>query len=353
MAEGSREGGRRLRLARLASGLSQLELARAARISRQAVAGVEAGVWSPSLAVALRLAGALDRTVEQLFAPARLDREASVSELAPGAGAGGRAVAVEVFGRLVGVPRDGQMAAVPGFGPASARFLGAGKVASGSAPEETILVAGCDPALPLLESGLRSVGAGWRLAWWPCGSGEAVRLLAAGLVHAAAVHHPVGARARTPPGAVPIGFARWREGLVSRPGEGERVGDLAEAVGRGLTIANREPAAEARELLDRELAKLGAVLPPGYRSEYRGHIPVATAVAARGADFGVATEPVAIALDLDFSPLSEEESILLLPADRLEGRELGALLLGLGDPALAAQIAAIRGYDAGLLAEEL
>ncbi|MHB1615420.1 MAG: helix-turn-helix transcriptional regulator, partial [Actinomycetes bacterium] len=60
--------GRRLRLARLARGLSQEELARAGGVTRQAVAGIETGRFTPSLTVALALAGALGSSVEELFA---------------------------------------------------------------------------------------------------------------------------------------------------------------------------------------------------------------------------------------------------------------------------------------------
>src|SRR5579872_5030910 len=57
----------RLRLARLAQGQSQEELAKAANVTRQAISGLESGRWSPSLEVALSLARALHTTVEELF----------------------------------------------------------------------------------------------------------------------------------------------------------------------------------------------------------------------------------------------------------------------------------------------
>ena len=60
-----------------------------------------------------------------------------------------------------------------------------------------------------------------------------------------------------PGGGEVIGFCSWREGLVLRPeltGDVRGVGDLA---GRGLQLVNREPGAEARSVLDRELAEAG------------------------------------------------------------------------------------------------
>jgi DNA-binding XRE family transcriptional regulator len=49
-------------------------------------------------------------------------------------------------------------------------------------PRPTVVVAGCDPALPLLETPLALLDPPLAFAWWPCGSGEALRLAAAGLV---------------------------------------------------------------------------------------------------------------------------------------------------------------------------
>jgi hypothetical protein len=62
-------------------------------------------------------------------------------------------------------------------------------------------VAGCDPALPLLETPLSLLDPPVAFAWWPCGSGEAIRLAAAGLVHAAGMH-----RAADEPAAIGLDF---------------------------------------------------------------------------------------------------------------------------------------------------
>src|SRR6202012_5339578 len=93
-------------------------------------------------------------------------------------------------------------------------------------PRPTVVVAGCDPALPLLETPLSLLDPPVAFAWWPCGSAEALRLAAAGLVHAAGVHRADGAGGvltrDIPGGAEVVGFASWREGLVVRPGTGVR-----------------------------------------------------------------------------------------------------------------------------------
>ena len=51
-----------------------------------------------------------------------------------------------------------------------------------------------------------------------------------------------------------VGFTSWREGLVIRPGT--QITGLDEAARQGLRLANREPGAQARRLLDRELGLL-------------------------------------------------------------------------------------------------
>ena len=64
MAEGL---GNRLRELREAKGLTQAQLADLIGVSRKTVNTVENGVFIPSTVVALKLAGALDCAVEELF----------------------------------------------------------------------------------------------------------------------------------------------------------------------------------------------------------------------------------------------------------------------------------------------
>ena len=128
-------------------------------------------------------------------------------------------------------------------------------------PRPTVVVVGCDPALPLLETPLAAArpAAGVRLR----GRAAAPRPCAwprPSLVHAVSVHR-VGpgegddsARA-SPGGAEVVGFASWREGLVVRPGAGVR--GLDDVARQGLRLVNREPGAQARTLLDRERLRLG------------------------------------------------------------------------------------------------
>jgi putative molybdopterin biosynthesis protein len=144
-----------------------------------------------------------------------------------------------------------------------------------------------------------------------------------------------------------VGFSSWREGLVVRPDT--RITSLDDAVRQGLRLVNREPGAQARTLLDREIARLGldpAVL-PGYDSRAAGHLQVAAAVAGRLADVGVSSEPAALAYGLACVPLAEERFDLVLPARHAASREVQGLLKVLTSPWLAAQLASLPGYGAG------
>ena len=51
----------------LAGGMTQLELAEAAGVTRQTILSIERGSYNPSVGLALRLATLLGTTVEELF----------------------------------------------------------------------------------------------------------------------------------------------------------------------------------------------------------------------------------------------------------------------------------------------
>jgi putative molybdopterin biosynthesis protein len=375
--------GPRLRLARQARGFSQQQLAGMAGVSRQAVSAVEAGHSDPSLRVAFALAQALGMTVEEVFGPADLAPPVAAIPVAPPDGPGGRVLLAPVGDRFVALPLRGDaatgmgfvaaggQAALPAALPATAlpatEAAGppAGPAAGGPAtgtiavrpigpPRPTLVVAGCDPALPLLAPPLALLDPPVAFAWWPCGSREALRLAAAGLVHAAGVHlrdadggYNATAASYLPGGAEVVGFTAWREGLVLRPELAPVITGVDSLVKDGRRVVNREAGAEARRLLDRELGRLGidrAEL-PGYDTRAAGHLQVASAVAARLADAGIASEPVARVYGLEFVPLADERFDLVLPGAHLGSREVQGLLKVLASPWLLAQLASLPGYD--------
>jgi putative molybdopterin biosynthesis protein len=368
-------------MARQTRGFSQQQLAGMAGVSRQAVSAVESGHSDPSLRVALALAQALGLSVEELFGPGEPTAPVTAVSVAPLAGrgvgdgpggerAGGvRVMLAPVGDRFVALPLRGDTGVGLGFLPAGGLAARRGRTAPAGAaafeeiavrpigpPRPTVVVAGCDPALPLLATPLSLLDPPVALAWWPCGSGEALRLARAGLVHAAGVHTQTGNGdngAGLPDGAEVVGFTAWREGLAVRPDLRAAVTGLDVIAARRLRIVNREPGAEARRLLDRERARLN--LDPadlvGYDTTAAGHLQVASAVAAGLADAGVASEPAARAYGLAFAPLARERFNLVIPAEHAASREAQALLRVLTSPWLLAQLASIPGYDASTCGE--
>jgi molybdate-binding protein len=191
-------------------------------------------------------------------------------------------------------------------------------------------------------------------AWWPCGSAEALSLASRGLVHVAGVH-PSGTGERELAGAGVVGFSSWREGLVLRTGLAGTVSGLADIARLRLRLVNREPGSEARRLLDRERGRLGLApgTLPGYGTCAKGHLQVASSVAAGLADAGVASEPAALAYGLPFVPLADERFDLVIPGSQRGAREIQGLLRVLASPWLLAQLASLPGYDAAQCGEQV
>jgi molybdate-binding protein/DNA-binding XRE family transcriptional regulator len=385
--------GTRLRLARQARGYSQQQLAGMAGISRQAVSAVEAGHSDPSLRVALALARALGSTVEQMFGPVAPPPPVQARPVAALGPSGARVALAPIGDDFVALPLSGATATRAGFlpaggvagpelsGPDATARLGPavhgaavhGAAVHGAAvhgpagprrrpvwpigpPGPTLVVAGCDPALPLIETPLALLDPPVGFTWWPCGSQEALGLATAGLVHAAGAHlrgksgeyntGPARERLRQH-GAEVVGFCSWREGLVLSPAVAGQVASLADVARLGLRLVNREEGAEARHVLDRELARLG-VEPgalPGYTTQATGHLQVAAAISAGLADAGVASEPAALAYGLAFVPLAAEHFDLVIPSEAAGSREVAGLLKVLSSRWLLDQLASLPGYD--------
>lgn len=352
--------GARLRLARQARGFSQQQLAGMASVSRQAVSAVESGQSDPSLRVALALASALGMTVDELFGQHALAPPISARLVAASSGPAGRVALAPVDDSFVALPLSGTTASRAGFLPAGGLVVGtpaggAVDVRPVSPPRPTLVVAGCDPALPLLSEPLGLLDPPIGLSWWPCSSREALRLAAAGLVHAAGVHlrdeaggyNTAAVTESLPGGSEVIGFSAWREGLVLSPAVADRVRGVADLVGTGLRLVNREPGAEARRVLDRELAGLGVGSDqvPGYGTRATGHLEVGGAIAAGLADAGIASEPAALACGLAFVPIVAERFDLVIGSARAGSREVQALVKVLSSRWLLDQLASLPGYD--------
>jgi putative molybdopterin biosynthesis protein len=372
----ARNRGLRLRLARQARGFSQQQLAEMAGVSRQAVSAIEAGHSDPSLRVALTVARVLGMTVEEVFGPGDTPAEIEAEPVARLGGPGTRTALAPVGERFVALPLAGDTVTRMGFLPAGG-LVGTepGLVQPIAPPLPTLVVAGCDPALPLLEAPLALLDPPVGFTWWPCGSEQALRLAAEGLVHVAGVHRPdqpgdgydgKAFPAGMPPygepgrglggqGAEVIGFSAWREGLVLAPRLAGAVTGVTDLARLGLRLVNREVGSEARQVLDRELAahsvQPGAL--PGYDTRATGHLQVASAVAAGLAEAGISAEPAALAYGLPFLPLADERFDLVIPRPAAECREVQSMVRVLSSPWLLAQLDSLPGYDASRCGEHV
>jgi len=349
-----------VRQARLSRGMDQQALAERIGLSRQALGAIESGAATPSTAVALRLAAALDRPVDRLFwlEPRRATAEVALAQAARKAPWRGprRLLLGEVEGRRVGhvLPEedfalaDGLLA--PGEG-ARVRLL--------RAPEEVsrnVLVSGCDPAIALLAARLSDRHSGRRLGWINASSLAALGALARGEVHVAGAHLEDEASGEFNVAFVRrlfprrrmtlINLARWEEGLLVRRGDRRRIRGAADLARKGIRLINREPGAGARALLDRllERAKVPRSALRGYETIAVGHAAVARAVASGAADAGIATRAAARQADLHFVPLSEERFDLVVPTETMAEPGVAALLDTLESPAFRAELGTLEGY---------
>jgi putative molybdopterin biosynthesis protein len=369
--QGAGGSGMVLRLARQARGFSQQQLAGMAGVSRQAVSAVESGLSDPSLRVALALARALGMTVEEVFGPGSPAAPVTARPVAPLGDESARVALAPLGDEFVALPLSGSSASRAGFLPAGGLAFGTERTARTversvrpiGLPRPTLVVAGCDPAMPLLETPLGLLDPPVALTWWACPSQEALRLAAEGLVHVAGAHllgssgeyntGPAGDL--LPQGAEVIGFCSWREGLVLRPELAGDVTGLGDVARRGLRLVNREPGSEARSVLDRELAALridpGQL--PGYATRATGHLQVAAAITAGLADVGVASEPAALTYGLAFIPLAAERFDLVIPAGLAGSREVQGLIKVLSSRWLLDQLASLPGYDSARCGEHV
>jgi molybdate-binding protein/transcriptional regulator with XRE-family HTH domain len=363
--------GTRLRPARQARGFSQQQVADMAGVTRQAISALESGLSDPSLRVAIALSRALGLTVEELFGTDDTVVTVAAREVAPLGGKGARVTLALVGDGHVALPLRGETVTRAGFLPAGGLVTKTAKdrgrqtrtVRPIQPPRPTLVAAGCDPALPLLEAPLGLLDPPVAFSWWPCSSREALALAAAGLVHVAGTHlrgqdteYNIGPAAEMlPRGGEVIGFCAWREGLVLRPDLADDISGVSDLAERGLRLANREPGAEARSLLDRELSEAGiqASQLPGYDTRATGHLQVTAAIAAGLADAGIASEPAARAYGLAFIPLAAEHFDLVIPARQLASREVQSLLKILSSAWLVDQLANLPGYDPARCGERI
>jgi len=325
-----------LRERRLECGITQVELAARAGVSRQLVAAVEAGRNVPAVDAALRLAGALATSVEELFpedpqephaalggrlrngAPLRVGR---VGDHLVAAELADHGIAGAGWAKPDGVMDAGKLNLFPGAQPAG------------------VVIAGCDPALGVAEAMLAGLGPRSLLAI-SAPTGTALGALRRGGIHAAVVHGPPHELPKPPVPVVRWHLARWQVGLAVA----SKLRDHSlEAVLQTIPVAQRDPAAASQQAFERARIAAGiAPLPPAPHST--GHIDAAR-IAATINGAAVTTEGAARAFDLRFLPLEDHVVEIWINKRWLEHPGIKALGELLATKAFTKRVAHFGGYD--------
>lgn len=349
-----------VRSVREAAGMTQGALAGAAGVTRQALSAIEAGRAVPSTLIALRLARALGRSVEDLFG---LEESWSATST-PGAtlGAGDRVALSLVRGRWMahplcaGQPLAQHTAADALVTQALGSTVTVRPLRDRATMERTLVVVGCAPALGILASRLQDAASAPPVRWIHAASERALGALAAGAAHVAGAHlldeatgvfnSPQASSALAGRPGLLAHLARWEQGLVVAAGNPQGLRTAADLCRPHLRFAHREPGSGARALLGRLLAVQGLpveALPPG--PTVAGHLDVAQAVALGAADAGIATRGAALAHRLGFVPLAEERFDLVVPAALEDDPRIGRLLDALSSRAFREELDSLGGYD--------
>ena len=370
-----------LKSRRVEAGLSQQDLARQAGISRQAYASLESGRSIPSTVVGLRLAQALGTKMESLFSladppPTSLQAQLVGSqpledgtEAGPASGRTPRMVKlIPVGGRIWARTVPDTMGARYGLVEADGVILPASQPEDEDPPQVEVRpfdqgeiqmpclsLLGCDPAMVLLENGLRQRGI--RFVCHEESSYQALVSLSRGEAHVAGCHlrdrdtgnyNVSWARRLLPFPFTLVTFSTWQQGLMVGRNNPKGIADPGHLARSDVKIANRPQGSGSRDLLDRLLESEG--IPPvqvgGYENEFQGHLDLAAAVSNGMADVGVGVQAAANALGLEFLPLEEERYDLAIPNHFLDTPGVQALLDLLSVPGLGRRIEALAGYDA-------
>jgi putative molybdopterin biosynthesis protein len=143
-----------------------------------------------------------------------------------------------------------------------------------------------------------------------------------------------------------LGWVDRVQGLLVAKGNPKKIEGLQDLMREDVMFVNRQRGAGTRILLDYHLGLLG-ISPMrirGYDQEEYTHLAVAAAVASGRADCGLGIAAAAVALDLDFTPLFEEEYDLIIPASYAEDELLRPIFDLAADGAFRAAVERLPGY---------
>ncbi|MGE0378531.1 MAG: substrate-binding domain-containing protein [Planctomycetaceae bacterium] len=326
----------RVRERRTALGLTQAELAERAGISRTAVTAIEGERLVPSVVTALAIAEVLGGTAEELFGRGGSKSPTERWVWQP-SGSPSLCWRAEVGGQTVLYPAGSTPMLTP---------LPDLVASSSTTPDETLVIACCDPAAGLLASQFAAV-TGLRLLVLPRASRQAVEMLREGLVHMAGLHLATNddpernsqvVQEALGDGYQMVRIARWQEGIAVTPTA--KLRSVRAATKAKLTWIGREPGSGARQCLDRMLEGR-----PGPRRMARNHRGVTEAVQSGWADAGVCVQLASAEAGLDFLPVQEEAYDICFPGALADDRRIKAFLGVIRSAAYRKVLGDLPGYD--------
>ncbi len=338
--------------------LSQVELARRAGLTRQAVNMIERGLSIPSVTTALRLSEVLGCPITDLFQKPETEQIVSVTLSSANPDfPQNRVRLAEVGGRWIAVPF---LAPDSGeFGEADGRIVSRdgprGEVKLLGAPDHfrnNLLVAGCDPALAILRDLWKRHYDEGAIRWQNLNSSAAITALRYGEAHIAGVHFPDAesqrqAIAQLPMDVVLVRFARWEQGWMLPRGNPLNFRSVEDLTSKKVTLVNRNTGAGSRLLLDSLLAQ-GGIKPEkvqGYGNTAPTHFACAQNIREGLANVAIGLRAVADACGLDFVPVQEVGFNLVVPKVLLDFPPAARMLDLLQARRFQRQLGDLPGYE--------
>ncbi|MEE8348319.1 MAG: substrate-binding domain-containing protein [Acidobacteriota bacterium] len=313
---------------------SQQRLAERSGLSRAEISAIETGRVVPSTAAALSLARAFNCSVETLFSLRRIPSQTAQWAWKPSQHQG-RFWQARVRGKTLFFPCERTLAGTLGhdgiFQDGQVEWTRPGD------PEQTLVIAGCDPAVGLLAARVQALS-GFRVLPLTRSSRRAVELLGQGLVHAAGLHFSHGLAQNENSATAQsllkeefrlLRLARWEEGVALAPSL--KTGSIRTVLASNLRWVGREEGSGSRQCLDQILGRRRK--PRGYHHQAPTHHGVTETIRSGWAQAGVCLRLTAEEQGLHFLKVREENYDYCFPA------------AAESEPAIQTLLSAVRSSD--------
>lgn len=331
-----------VRSKRLAASWSQQELADRTGLSRAGVGAIEAGRLAPSVHAALALARALDSTVEELFGSPSPHPNKITWGITPNT-ANPRFWYARVNDAVLAYPVSEETTQLDWHDSVDERIqLSA---ADQEKADQTLVMAGCDPAASLLALEYQRQFQ-FRMILLRRNSQESLDLLADGMVHVAGMHFGGGtersanrraAKGRLGKNAELVHVASWEEGIAVHPSvDSTNVASLLRSRVRWI---GREEGSGARQLQNEILG--GKQTPKHIAQDHR---MVASAIKSSWAEAGPCVRLVSEEAGLRFLSVHRKNYDFCFHAEMAADPRISALLATLRSRRFRTKLAELPGY---------